>query len=199
MNKPTSDKTARPSTGRPMMACAGQAMIEFLLGLVGIAVLVAMLVQINAISLVHTPMVISTRNQMASMLAGNPADSSGSAYLSGWESGPDGFRYTPDDSSAAGDSGSFINGMESATHRDELLQVLQARGFAESDFSRFGSGAAGNVTESFGMFSHGQTDSIDFALIVQKLVTGWDTLQFRHDIYMPRINSLMESSGTQPN
>lgn len=178
-------------------------MIEFMLGLVGITVVVAMLAQINFISagdpehgiIGHTRMVIDTRNKVADLLAGNSSGKYEADYLAGWEDGPDGDVNTADDTPIKGDAGSFLNDMGPAMSRDIITETVQAQGFQNDAFSTFSGGSSGQMGKSFHIYRvEGQT-TLTNSLAVQRLVSGADELVFEHKIYMPQVDGLWESSG----
>lgn len=183
-------------------------MVEFLLGLVGIAVLVAMLSQINVISagdpsqgvLGHTRMVVELRNEMAKQLAENSNASFEAGYLSNWRSGFDGLVNTADDAPVSGNASSFLNTMDSAlsiTDSPGLEEMLTryGQGFSENSFMLFSGGSAGQMGESFGMFRVENQTSISNELAVQRLVVGSEFLLLKHEIYMPQINEIDGASG----
>lgn len=188
--------------------CSGQAMVEFLLGLVGIAVLVAMLSQINLISagdplhgvLGHTRMVVELRNEMAKQLAENSNSSFEAGYLSNWQSGSDGYVNTADDMPVSGNASSFLNTMDSAlsiVDRPGLEEMLTryGQGFSENSLLLFSGGSSGQMGESFGIFRVENQTSISNELAVQRLVIGSEFLLLKHEIYMPQINEIDGASG----
>lgn len=180
-------------------------MIEFLLGLLGIAVVVAMLAQINFIAagsrnpvnpiVGHTRMVVDTRNELADVLAGDSSGKYELEYLADWEVGPDGARNTADDRSTQGNAGSFLSTLGAAIRPDDLYGQLQTKSFDGNSTVYFSGGSSGSMGESFGIFYvEGQT-TIPNSLAVQRLVTGSATLVLEHNIYMPQVDSLGDASG----
>ena len=167
-------------------------MIEFLIGMVGIAVLISMLVQIGEISYEHTAMVIEARNDVAQTLASGALPSYDSDYLSGWEAGVDNKNYTQDDRSELGNAGGYTDGM--ATAMD--LSALQARlesPFPAAQYLKFNDSTAGGVSEVFGIFHvNKRTDAIEMLPVVRRLVADIEMLVIEHEIYMPWTGNLME-------
>ncbi len=191
-------------------------MVEFLVGLVGVAVLAAMLVQINLISagsrdpdnpvLGHTRMVIEQRNTMARMLAENTGSAFDAEYISTWDPGPDDHENTVDDVSVSGNSGLFLNTMDAAVGISgssaggmglmELL-TLDGQRFPENSFMRFSGGSSGQMGDAFGIFRVVGQTSISNELAVQKLVGASESLLLEHEIYMPQINGIDGASGVE--
>ena len=181
----------KQAAGQIPRRCAGQAMVEFLIGLVGVAVLISMLLQISMISYDRTGMVIEARNDVAQRLAGGALPSSDSDYLSGWDAGTDSQNYTEDDSSELGNAVGFMDGMTTAMDTP-MLQARLESPFPANPYLRFNDSTSGNVSEVFGMFRvDGRTDPIEMLPAVRRLVANIETLVIEHEIYMPRTGNLM--------
>lgn len=166
-------------------------MIEFLIGLVGVAVLISMLVQISVISYEHTAMVIEARNEMASTLASGAFPSYDADYLSGWDAGADNKNYTQDDSPELGNAGGFTDGMATAMDLSSLQARLESP-FPGDQYLTFNDSTAGGVSEAFGIFRvNKRTDAIEILPAVRRLVADIEMLVIEHEIYMPSTGNLM--------
>ena len=168
-------------------------MIEFLIGLVGVAVLISMLLQISMISYDRTGMVIEVRNEMAQQLASGALPSSDSDYLSGWNAGADTENYTQDDSRELGNAFGFMDGMATAMDISVLAQKSELEShFPANPYLKFNDSTSGNVAEVFGIFRvDGRTEPINILPAVRTLVADIEQLVIGHDIYMPQTGNLM--------
>ncbi len=167
-------------------------MIEFLFGMVGIAVLISMLVQIGIISYEHTTMVIDTRNEVADRLASGGFPSYDADYLSGWDAGADYRNYTQDDERNSGNAYGFLDGLEAAMDLSELQSRVESP-FPNDQFLNLNNSTAGGVSEAFGIFREtGRTDEIEILPGIRRLVADIETLVIRHEIYMPWTGNILE-------
>jgi hypothetical protein len=181
------------AAGQIPRRCSGQAMIEFLIGLVGVAVLISMLLQISVISYERTGMVIETRNDMARALARGGSAAYDADYLSGWGAGADNQNYTEDDRPELGNAVGFLDGMDTAMEMSDLKSRLETP-FPGNPYLGFSGSTAGSVSEAFGIFRvNSRTDAIGILPAVRRLVLGIEQLVISHEIYMPSTGSLMEA------
>jgi len=193
MNKQTSGQSLRHrlSLRYSFGEQTGQAMIEFLFGLVGIVVLIAMLIQIRMISTEETGMVVAMRNDVAEIYRQRSGPAPDAEFLSGWDTGSDGMRYTLDDAPESGDAGTLMNDLEQGMKLGDLQSMLDPH-YALNEYVQINNSPAGGLSESMTIFHvSGRTDSIEILPVVRKLVLDIDTLEIAHDIYMPSIQNLM--------
>lgn len=162
-------------------------MVEFICGLVGVMVVVAMLLQVNRIGREHVLSVIRARKAMAVELTGS--SSRGEAdYLSDWDDGGDMYAYSEDDEAQQGLSGKFTAALFNAVHGDDLNVFLPTNRFADV-YDSYSSG----VVESFDLTRvQDETEPIEILPVVRKLIYGQDEMVLTHEIYMPWINNVMD-------
>jgi hypothetical protein len=165
----------------------GQAMIELICGLVGVVVLIAMLLQINLISRVHTLSRIEARNAMADSLTGLTPYGSAS-YLSGWESGSDAMDYSEDDTAKGGSSWGFVDALFTGARVETLETYLPTNRISDitlaTESSLVGTFDVTRIEED--------ADPVEILPAVRKLVYDTDFLNLKHVIFMPWINDVMD-------
>ena len=166
---------------------SGQAMLEFICGLVGVVVLIAMLLQINLISREHTLSRIEARSAMADSLTGLTPYGSAS-YLSGWETGSDDMDYSEDDTAKAGSSWSFVDALFTGVRVETLEIHLPTNRISDvtmaTEASLVGTFDVTRIEE--------EAEPVEILPAVRKLVYDTDYLNLKHVIYMPWINNVMD-------
>ena len=75
----------------------GQAIVEFVIGLVVVLVLLSGLLQIASLAMTHTHTMVAARLQAAQLAMMDADVVSSPAHILGWEAGPDLKTYTRDD------------------------------------------------------------------------------------------------------
>jgi hypothetical protein len=166
----------------------GQAMVEFLCGLVGICVIISVLLQINVISREHMIAVLSARSQMGDLLSYSSTGSSDADYLSGWSEGTDEYQYSEDDESETGSAVDFTGALATAISNEAFEVDFLAPYFQTnliSDICEAGS----DVVDLFGVnMVEEETDSIELLPFVRNLVYDADDITLKYKVYMPWIN-----------
>jgi hypothetical protein len=103
--------TYLPSIPRGNSAKTGQALVEFMIGMVVVLVLVSGLLQIASICKAHSDTMLDARKEAGiyAMTESGPGASLlfNPDYIKDWQEGGDGRMLTRDDVSVAGDPGSF--------------------------------------------------------------------------------------------
>jgi hypothetical protein len=88
---------------RNSASAAGQAIVEFVVALLAIAVLFAGLLQIAKLTLAHTETMNEARRDAAMQVVQSTSGGPLPDFIAAWEDGPDGFSYSADDVLIPGD------------------------------------------------------------------------------------------------
>jgi len=160
-------------------SASGQAMVEFVVGLVGMLVLFAFIVQFGSIGVKHSQAMIDAREK-----AGQDAMSDdyslampGPEFIETWERGRDERAYSQDDEMVVG-SDAFI--------RDDILKHAKPgdlAGFvADNRINRLNSG---NTLEEFGLV-HGNelSESVPLMPVIRHLLFDTPSIEIEADVYM---------------
>ncbi len=97
----------RGAHGKRLQASAGQAMIEFVVGLVAILAIAGLLFQLAQFARRHTLAMIEARERagQAAMDDIYRLTLPGPKYIGDWQEGPDGIRYSADDTPTSANPG----------------------------------------------------------------------------------------------
>jgi hypothetical protein len=164
-----------------MKAKSGQAIVEFVVGLVGILIITAALLQIGTLVREDTRTLLEARAEAGEDALDNAyfaPVSPGPQYLNGWTVGGDGNAYTRDDRAVIGNSAFFSDGL--AVHaRPADLQAL----VPDNPVSAVSDSAA--VLSGLG-FVRGYSSSgpIELYPVTRNLIFGRDTLTVESQVFM---------------
>ncbi len=180
----TTDRCRQPSPR------SGQAAIEFVAGLLLLLILLTGLIHVNRLA--HTSLLLhSVLRGMAGEHAMKSDVSVAPDYISGWEAGPDGIRYTADDQptrNAAQFSSTLImltaNSVRSPNDwsyiaNDSRLPVSQSR----LQSSPLMAAALGFVHEE-------ETLHVPVDPVIRRLVYGKDEVAIKEEVWMPLMGGL---------
>ena len=103
-----------------MKARSGQAITEFVVGIIAVLVITACLVQIGVMSKIHTDVMSSAREKAGYLAIAPPLLPPAADYLAKWDNGADKVNYSVDDASSPGDIGDFKARMVAYAHPADL-------------------------------------------------------------------------------
>ena len=117
----------------------GQAIVEFVVALVGIIILLAGLIQIGLLTYAHTETMIAARHEAAeAAMADSYIGITDSQYIYDWFVGADGKHYTHDDVPLVPTNmPSYIQDIVATAHPDELSAFVPDNAFSRMQGSAF--------------------------------------------------------------
>lgn len=151
----------------------GQAMVEFMVGLVVALVLLAGLIQIGKMAHIHTRTMITARAQAGQLALAANFQSEISPLISDWSPGPDQRRYTRDDV------------VLSSTNTSTLPVTIG--GSAQLDSVSNGATMRTeiyNTTGGFFLVKGEASESVPILSIIQRLVYPHPTLEVESDAWL---------------
>ena len=178
----------------------GQAMTEFLVGLVGIMFLVVGLLQYREMSIQSFEGHINTREDLAKQMIDNSGAHGDFIFSQGASVGADEKMFTGDDG-IEGASQGFFNGTEpkgflmavgyddSNTEWGSGLQSYLSDYDREDPYSRLGNSSG--LAESYDMMLSTDTVQVDVMPFLRR-VLGRSTVTIERKAWMPRIEGLMD-------
>ena len=172
---------------------SGQAMAEFLVGLVGIMLLVVGLQQISIISRKSFEAHVNVRTQLAEQLADPMADYSGDyVFVATVDKGLDQKNYTGDDRIVEGDDGLFTegNGFLDLVNYYDISGYLLGHDL-EDPYHRLDDSSFLILSESFSMYYAQDNQQVEIVPFLRKVV-GRDTIELKREAWMPSWGNLME-------
>ena len=165
----------------------GQALIEFLIGIIGIIALFAGLLQIASLSRAHTESMIEARSEAAEDAIGDTAFLASPDYIEAVMEGADGTRYSADDSFTDGSSADFLDYIvePSASSATEWAIIDGATG---NQLSMLRSG----LSPAYEMQMVRGTDSRDVDIIpaVQNLIYDAETIEVQSTVWLPWLGGI---------
>lgn len=100
----------------------GQAIIEFVVGLIAMLVLFAGLYQLGLLAHAHTEIMINAREDVAEDFFMPVVNMEPPNYIAAWNDGDDEVNYSADDESTEGNIGAVSAGITVFAHPNELAQ-----------------------------------------------------------------------------
>lgn len=165
--------TARAARG-------GQAMIEFLVGLVAVLVLIAGLLQVAELTMKHTDAMVEARLDAGETALSGLFPLSNPDYIESWNEGPDQIRYTTDDASSRGGSSEFTDSIANRAAADDAgWAIINAAG--------------GNIpvlhehpdpVSFFGLVKAESEDTVSLIPAIRELVYRAETIRIRSEVWM---------------
>ncbi len=162
----------------------GQAIVEFLIGLVAVLTLLAGLFQIASLIATHTRTMAEARRQ-AALLAVQETDPgillSGASYIRDWQPGRDGKPYTRDDTFTPADAIAFHHIMvERAVPAPSAWEILnQTRNHPLGSLH-----GAPNPCRFFGLIRGSDHKTVPLVPAAQNLFYRANAIEVRSDVWM---------------
>lgn len=190
----------------PSMKCvannhkSGQAMAEFLVGLVGIMFIILGLLQVKSLSTSSMDLFIELRGKLADAMVDPASTPSGYfVYASGNDMGPDKRAYTPDDQLMGSSADSFFPDFLAAVDYDGgtsggtgLKRFLEEFGTRTPESDKYLKVEDTNdLAASFDMLLVSEDESVPILPYLSRLV-GKSEIIFREKIWMPKSAGLRE-------
>ena len=108
-------------------ARAGQAMVEFIVGLVAVVVLFAGLIQLARLAMVQTNVMRDAREEAGRDAIVTPNPQFDAEFIRDWQEGPDGVRHTTDDTFNRASAPTFDEVVvETAAENDDAWDILMS-------------------------------------------------------------------------
>lgn len=172
---------------------SGQAMAEFLVGLVGIMLLVVGLQQVSIISRKSFESHVNVRSQLAEQMVDPMADYTGDyIFVDTVDKGEDQKGYTGDDQILEGDDSFYTDG-------DGLLDLVNyydVSGYLltydlEDPYHRFDDASFYVLSKSFSMFYAADNQEVEVVPFLRTVI-GRDTINLKREAWIPSWGHLME-------
>jgi len=172
---------------------SGQAMAEFLLGLVAIMLLMVGLQQVSIVSRKSFDAYVNSRGQVARMQIDPNSD-----YIEGFEfaetvdPGNDGKNYTGDDEVVVGDDSFYTEGRGFLHMVDyALLEGYLWDWEREDHYYKLSDSAFSSISESFSMFYGLDYQEVEVVPFLDKVV-GRETILLERGVWMPWWGGLIQ-------
>ena len=160
---------------------AGQAIAEFVVGLVGILILTAALLQLGALVRADSRNLITARAEAGMAALGNgyiAPVSPGPRYIRDWSTGPDGHAYTRDDQALLGNAALLSDGVVSHTRPDELERLRPGNTMSALADSSL-------VLPGFSFVrGYSSSGAIPLYPLVRNLIYGRDSITLESEVYL---------------
>ena len=157
----------------------GQALTEFIVGLVAIMVLVAGLVQIASITKAHTDAMFSARKEAGQLSMQDGTLLSASLFIKDWKENDDEKRYTKDDSATTDSLMKFNNDIvEYASDSADGWSIMNNAKYDAIPNLRNSTGV------QFGMVRGNAGSSVDLLPIFQKLIYAAPEIDLECTVWM---------------
>ncbi|MDF7807715.1 hypothetical protein P4E94_09725 [Pontiellaceae bacterium B12219] len=186
-----------PRKYRIAEAKSGQAMIEFILGLVGIMFLLIGLLQVRELSWTSTQMSLDIRENIADQMTGSGSLQSGVLnYSEGHTRGADNRMYTSDDKMMTGSISSFLgNFMDHSGYSTPSSQGGLSTKEYLSDYNLHDpymalDSVSANLAEPFDMLYQPGSDDIFVLPFISPLI-GKGRIDIETEVWMPELGNLM--------
>jgi hypothetical protein len=158
---------------------SGQAIVEFVVGLVGLLMLVAFIIQFGEVGWKHTQALIDARETAGrhAMSDDHSAALPGPRFIQDWDIGPDESRYSQDDEAILSSDGFVQNSIVRHARPDDLGRYVP-----DNQISALNGGGTIN---SFG-FVHGNQTSepVTTMPIIRHLLLNTPSIQLEADVWM---------------
>ncbi len=160
---------------------AGQAIAEFVVGLVGILILAAALLQVGALVRADSRNLITARAEAGMAALGDhylAPVSPGPRLIRDWATGPDGHAYTRDDQALLGNAALLSGGVVPPARPDDLERLLPDNPVsALSDASR--------VLPGFSFVrGYSSSGAIPLYPLARSLIYGRDSITLESEAYL---------------
>lgn len=174
---------------------SGQAMAEFLVGLVGIMLLIVGLQQVSIISRKSFEAHVNVRTQLAEQMVDPMADYTGDyIFVATVDKGEDQKGYTGDDRILEGDDGFFTEGngfLDLVNYYDVSGYLLDPTYDREDPYHRLEDSSFLVLSESFSMYYAADNQAVDVVPFLRTVI-GRDTINLKREAWIPSWGNLME-------
>jgi hypothetical protein len=174
-------KTRCPRSGRRSQR-AGQAIVEFVVGLAVVLVLVAGLLQVAALTRAQTDTMVEARRRAGEEAMDVNQPLAGPEFIRDWTDGPDGYAYSGDDTFSEGDALTFLGAVvdQAAGGADGWDRIGQAGG----DNRLYGLHRALRPVSAFGLVKGSDEETVEVIPAVRELIYDKDRITVRSDVWM---------------
>jgi hypothetical protein len=166
---------------------SGQAIVEFIVGLVAVLVLFAGLLQVATLTKKHTDTMVEARRLAAERAMTDLDAASNPDYISNWKPGTDRKPYTRDDIHSPADPGSFDSRIVDRAAEDALgwsiIDFIPRNPLADMHGS-------GTPASEFGLVSGSDTRTVDLLPAVQDLIYDRPRINVRCTVWMTQTKGL---------
>lgn len=161
--------------------CAGQAMVEIVVGLLAMVVLIAGLLQISSLTRAQTDAMAAARQEVGTLLFGEHPVSALPDYIAAIGPGPDNRSYSYDDTSTSADPAAFQHViMDQAVHDPADWDVLDT--VPDNAFSALHDAAA--PVNEFGLLKGDASETVSLIPAVRGLLYRADEIEVECDVWM---------------
>lgn len=168
----------------------GQAMIEFVIGLVGIILLTALVVFLGQIQIVDTDSLTRASGDAIGDSMGN-AIASSFTPIDDWDDGLDGRAYTKDDRADKGNFYGLRTHITSATAPGGDWSGTKRADGAPALYDDVVKVDTGTLAQStFGFVSSGDSESISVPPVLQDILGLPAEITIRNEVWMPKTGGL---------
>ena len=165
----------------------GQALVEFMIGLVAVLVLFAGLLQVASLSRIHTDTMVEARRLAAEQAMLDVDTLTSPDYIHDWQQGDDQKSYTRDDNFTTANPSDFDTRIVDRAGGDtdgwDLIDSAPGSRFPDLH----GSSAPGSL---FGLVEGTDSGTIDLLPAVQHLIYAAPSIQVRCNVWMTRTKGL---------
>ena len=170
-----------PGARNALSAKAGQAVVEFVVGLVVVLVLLAGMLQLAALTKAQTDTMVEARRRAGEEAVDVNVPMDDPEFIRDWEAGADGFRHTADDAYSSGDAIDFqAVVVEHAVDDPDDWRVLdEAQTTHVSDLHR-----GVNPVDFFGLLRESSSETVELMPAVRELIYDKDSITVRSDVWM---------------
>ena len=165
----------------------GQAIVEFVVGLVAVLVLLAGLLQVASLTKTHTDTMVQARRLAAELAMVDLDTASSPDYIRLWRDGQDSRSYTRDDQHSDADPGAFRDRLAArAAARSADWDIINS--ISGNDFTPLHGAAA--PASLFGLVQGADTRSVDLLPAFQHLIYDAPSIDVRCEVWMTRTRGL---------
>lgn len=159
---------------------SGQALIEFVVGLVAILVVFAVLIQIGRIAKEHTQALLGARERAGEFALSEEHTTlmPGPMYIQDWSEGGDGTRYSRDDRIRGGDAEAVPDHVAVHARPEELASWVGENDLTELYRTELPVGSFGLVHGRY------ESDPIELYSVIRNLIYDADSISVDADVYM---------------
>jgi hypothetical protein len=162
----------------------GQAIVEFLAGLVAILVLTGFMIQLASLGRVQQDTMTQARQSAGRLALGTIAVPDTPDYIRHWEPGPDTRTYSRDDTFTHASQGNFLDDYTDPIVADPADAALMGR------LPHNPIGDLGQMTtpvNGFGLFSRSETKDVELLPVVRHLLYRAESITVESEVWMPTV------------
>lgn len=162
----------------------GQAIVEFLAGLVAILVLVGFMVQLASLGRAQQDTMTQARQSAGRLALGTIAIPDTPDYIRHWDPGPDARTYSRDDTFTLASQGNFLDAYSDPIVEDPADAALMGR------LPHNPIGDLGQMTtpvNGFGLFSRRETEEVTLLPVVRHLLYRAESITLESEVWMPSV------------